>query len=447
MKRYDESPLTGQALYTVTPETLDELCAVVRTAAQEHQPVQCIGGATNFVGSAVPQQAAVVYTNKLNRLRQLEYIEAIDEYRLTVEAGLSIGDLQTILAGKQLMFDEPDETTQAALATLKATRDVYFFPPDPSEGGATLGGVLAASSGGSSAYYYGQSKDYFVRATYVDYTGAVHEVYTGSDATDIDLLYGSEGQNGIIYDVTIRLLKAPATAWATLIHFERFADLLNFKKGIQSLTPSDETQIVAFDFFSYETVRRTIELGSTFPAFKRMSAYAGSGCYSAFMEIVGPDEERVVDLLSEILMCASEHTELAEEAIAATGPSEVKQMKELWHSCIEGMNHQVIVTTDAEFEPDLILHVSGSDAALLKVYELLEMAESMNLFMLGHIGSGDFFLRIMPDSGERPVITGFYQKLLEQAASLGLRPSGEFGNGILKRRQNKVLMPDGRDDS
>jgi FAD/FMN-containing dehydrogenase len=275
MKRYDESPLTGQALYTVTPATSDELCAAVRTAAQAVQPVRCIGGATNFVGSAVPQQAAVIYTTKLNRLLQLEYIEAADEYHLTAEAGLSIGDLQAILAGKQLMFDDPDEKTQAALATLKADRGVYFFPPDPSEGGATLGGVLAASSGGSSAYAYGQSKDYFVRATYVDYAGAVHRTDSGSTPADraeaIHLLYGSEGQQGIICDVTIRLLRAPATVWSTLIHFDHFADLLNFKQAVRDLTPPESTGIVAFDFFSHDTVRRTIELGSTFPAFKRMS--------------------------------------------------------------------------------------------------------------------------------------------------------------------------------
>ncbi len=447
MKRYDESPLMGTEISTKIPISTQELKQMIAEANCSDHAITCLGSATNFVGSAVPDGSIVIRTEKLNALKHLKYIQDKDEFLLTVGAGITIDDLDAMLMSKNLHFDQPDEETLAAYDIYVASQHSYHFPPDPSEGSATLGGIFSAPSNGSSSYYYGRGERYFVNAVLIDYLGERHVISMDKNNVQnqsasissftINDLYGSEAKFGIIAELTIRLLKRPALKWSTLINFETFVHLINFKKELKQLEDNNGARIIAFNFFDNMTIQRTIDLSQVFPLFAQMTAYKGDGKYAAYLEIEGEDEDSIVDLLSEILMLADMHSSFAESAVAATSSSEVKQMRALWHTCIEGMNYQIVRSEDRHFSAEHIMHVIGEDDELTHFYNSFSkeaLEKEIRFFSLGHIGVGDLFLRIMPDSGDGKIIVPFYEKYAELSQTLSMEPSLEFGIGQLKRK-------------
>ena len=115
------------------PGSTEEVAAVVRECAAAGVPIVPQGGNTGLVGGAVPFGGIVLSLARLDRIRELDAVNAT----LTAEAGCI---LQTVRAAA-------------------SDADLLFPLWLPSEGSCRIGGNLATNAGGANTLRYGNARD------------------------------------------------------------------------------------------------------------------------------------------------------------------------------------------------------------------------------------------------------------------------------------------------
>lgn len=179
---------------TITPADEAAVVAVVRNAAAKRTPVYPIGGATELHCGARPTQPGIgLQTCRLNSV--LDY--PADDMTITVEAGLTIAELQRQLAAQR-----------------------QWLPVDvPRPDRATVGGVVATCPSGPRRYAYGTIRDYVLGIRAVNGRGTVFSgggrvVKNAAGYNMNRLLVGSLGALGVITQVTLMVRPLPeASAW------------------------------------------------------------------------------------------------------------------------------------------------------------------------------------------------------------------------------------------
>ena len=187
----------------VFPANAVEIAGVLRLARTHAVPVVVRGNGTGLSGGSVPVPGGVVLC-----VTRLDRILELDQRNLTllVEAGVTT----------QRIFDT------AATAGL-------FYPPDPgSMKISTIGGNVAENSGGLRGLKYGVTRDYVMGLEVVLADGTV--CWLGSKCVkDVagynlrDLFIGSEGTLGVVTQVLLRLLPAPAARQTLLATYPTMA--------------------------------------------------------------------------------------------------------------------------------------------------------------------------------------------------------------------------------
>lgn len=201
MRAYESDGLAAYRqlpLAVVLPSTTEEVAAVMRYCHEQRIPVLGRGAGTSLAGGAMPTADGVVLgLMKLNAVLHLDF----DNRTATVQAGV------TNIA-----------VTQAC------EHEGFFYAPDPSSQLAcSIGGNVANNAGGAHCLKYGVTTNNLLGVTMVTAEGEIVELGGKHlDAPGLDLLglvCGSEGQLGIVTEVTVRILKAPAGARPMLLGF------------------------------------------------------------------------------------------------------------------------------------------------------------------------------------------------------------------------------------
>jgi glycolate oxidase len=186
-------------LAVVLPRTTQEVAAVLAYCREAHVPVVPRGAGTSLCGGAIPQEDAVVIgMMRMSRILSIDYTNRCAR----VQAGV----------------------TNLAI-TGAVSEQGFFYAPDPSSQLAcTIGGNVGMNSGGAHCLKYGVTTNNILGLTMVLLDGTVVEL--GGDHLDADgydllgLMIGSEGQLGIVTEVTVRILRSPLGARPVLFGFE-----------------------------------------------------------------------------------------------------------------------------------------------------------------------------------------------------------------------------------
>jgi glycolate oxidase FAD binding subunit len=188
----------------VCPETAKELVAwMVANHAGSKRVVRPLGGGTSPVWSSPPVEGACLLgTSRFRRV--LEY--PARDMTITVEAGMTIDELQQVLAteGQRLPLDVPHREH------------------------ATLGGVLATNTSGSRRYGLGTIRDSLIGVSACDAQGRLFKsggrVVKNVAGYDLcKMLIGSEGSLAIVTQATLKVLPLPQSAgavWVPLVSLE-----------------------------------------------------------------------------------------------------------------------------------------------------------------------------------------------------------------------------------
>jgi glycolate oxidase len=182
----------------VLPESEAHVIAIARFCSGEGIRMIPRGAGTSLAGGALPMEDAVVVgMMRMNAIREINYA---DRYAVVQPGVTNIGITQAVAdAG-------------------------YFYAPDPSSQLACMiGGNVAMNSGGAHCLKYGVTANNLLGLRLVTVEGEVLSIGgTYMDAAGYDwlgLITGSEGQLGILTEVTVRILHSPEGARAMLAGF------------------------------------------------------------------------------------------------------------------------------------------------------------------------------------------------------------------------------------
>src|SRR5213078_2096467 len=129
----DASGLKGYAERVLVPSGESAVAAALREASAAGIPVTIAGAGTGVTGARVPFGGWVLSLEKLTRLK-------IEPGRAIVGAGVLLRDVHAA-----------------------AQRTGQFYPPDPTETGASIGGTIACNASGSRSFRYGATRRWVMR--------------------------------------------------------------------------------------------------------------------------------------------------------------------------------------------------------------------------------------------------------------------------------------------
>lgn len=194
---------TSSYKLTVTPESIEQVCEVMKLASSEGWGVVPAGAGTWLdAGNPIEPADIIVSTRKLNRI--IEH-EPADLMAIT-EAGVTLEDFNNQLAINR-----------------------QWLPLDPPDDGrATIGGVVATGMGGTQQFGYGPPRRHVIGmkvvladGTLIKVGGRVVKNVAGYDLCK--LFTGSYGTLGIIAEVNFKLRPLPFETKTILAWGERGA--------------------------------------------------------------------------------------------------------------------------------------------------------------------------------------------------------------------------------
>ena len=213
----------GRAAGVVFARSERDVADLLRTGAR----VLPIGAQSSVTGGATPMGEVVLSLARMDRVLDM------GADRVRVQAGVTLAALDEALAGAGLRY-----------------------PPAPTYHGATIGGTVATNAAGAATFKYGTTRDWVEALTVVLASGDVLPIRRGehraaagrllvpasSGTTDvpvpryrlpdvpkrsagyhaapdmdlIDLFIGSEGTLGVVTEITLRVVPAPAVCFALI---------------------------------------------------------------------------------------------------------------------------------------------------------------------------------------------------------------------------------------
>jgi glycolate oxidase len=185
-------------LLTVLPGNTAQVSRVLRYCSERKLKVVPRGAGTSLSGGALPLADGILLgLAKFNRILEIDF-------------------------ANRCVVAQPGVTNLAI--THAVQHEGFYYAPDPSSQIAcTIGGNVAENSGGVHCLKYGVTTNNVLGLEIVLIDGTVVRLggkHLDSEGYDLlGLLNGSEGLLGVITEVTVRILKKPATARALLIGF------------------------------------------------------------------------------------------------------------------------------------------------------------------------------------------------------------------------------------
>ena len=190
----------------VRPGSTAEVAEVVRWANEHTVPVVPYGGGTGVMGSVVPAHGGLVLD-----MKRMNRVLDVDAVSLTarVEAGIVLGDLETVLAQQGLMIGH----------------DPYSVPI------ATVAGTISTNGVGYRACAHGPMGEQVVGLEAVLPDGRVVEtrdIPKYSSGPNLNHLFiGAEGTFGVITRATIRIFRLPESSRFASVGFDTFEEGFN----------------------------------------------------------------------------------------------------------------------------------------------------------------------------------------------------------------------------
>ena len=387
---YDEASLPEVVVY---PETTEEVRRVVAYAFEHGISVTPVGANSSLEGHTVPVQGGI----SLSLARMNRILEVRPEDLLVV-------------AQPAVTYPE---------VNARVGRHGLFFPIDPGAY-ASLGGMVATNASGTAAVRYGVTADYVLGLEVVTPTGEV--IRTGSRARKSSsgynltrLFCGAEGTLGVVTEVTLRLTGLPEAASAARVPFADAASATGFVTSlIQAGLPVARCELI--DPLSIRAV----------------NAYKGTDYpeeMTVFLEFHGNPAGIAADAaLAEEL--AREHGSSAFDS--SSDPDERAKLWDARHS----MYYAAVAANPGKRSvvTDVAVPISKLPEAVTEALESCKR-ESLDTYLVGHVGDGNFHLSIFFDKGDAEALKRIERvssKMTERALHAGGTSTGEHGVGVRK---------------
>ncbi|RKU28272.1 hypothetical protein C6497_09815 [Candidatus Poribacteria bacterium] len=227
----------------IIPSSTQEMENIVCYATKNNLSVIPSGSGTKLgIGNLAEKTDLVLSTHRLNKV--LEYEPA--DLTVTVEAGIRLRDLQTVLAEHK-----------------------QFLPLDPPYGDrCTIGGIISSNSSGSLRYQYGTARNLVLGMKVMHPKGIVvksgGKVVKNVAGYDINKLYiGAFGTLGIITEATLKLAPLPAHTAILVSQFEHIGEAVISGRKIASsqILPNYVNLLSKFSYQDLSSNKPTLLIG------------------------------------------------------------------------------------------------------------------------------------------------------------------------------------------
>ncbi len=185
-------------MLVVLPGTVEQVARILRYCHDNDIKVVPRGGGTSLSGGSLPLADGIVLAmGKFNRVLEIDF----DNRCVVVQPGV----------------------TNLGISNAVQHAGFYYAPDPSSQIACSIGGNVAENAGGVHCLKYGLTANNLLGIEMVLMTGEVIRLggkHLDSDGYDLmGVMTGSEGLLGVITEVTVRILRKPATARALLLGF------------------------------------------------------------------------------------------------------------------------------------------------------------------------------------------------------------------------------------
>ena len=437
----DTSNIKGNADLLYLPKNKDEVSFALREAVDKRIPLTFSSGRTGTTGGCVPYEGAVISSDNLNRVIDIDPKQGIAH----LEAGVSLEALE-------------NEAGKFGL-TLKAS---------PTESLAYIGGAISTAASGVRGFGYGGIRDYVTEIKVFLTTGDIINIQRGSifshlrrfdfqhqgknfkfnlptynlplvksqagyfirDNMDlIDLFIGSEGTLGFIGACKVLLQKKPFNIFDGLLFFQKEREALDFAAKIKELKKKGFLKPTSLEFFDKNSLKLLGDKYSFIPE-------SESAVY--FEQDVKDETEN--DLLLDRWQDLMEKSNaLMDKSIFADTPALRKKIFEFRHSLPQMINEFLRQNRQVKVATDISVLDSKFDQ-MYRFYKEIAEESGVNYVNFGHIGESHLHFNFLPqDSKEFIKAKECLGIFCKKAVSLGGTVSAEHGIGKIKRPYLKIM--------
>ena len=371
----------GKAAAILFPGTTAQVSDVVRLANQHGVALVPQGGNTGLSGGATPDASGTQVILSLSRLQAVRHQDAANK-TLTVEAGVTLKQVQELADGMQLLFP----------LSLGA------------EGSATIGGNLATNAGGTGVLRYGNARDLCLGVEVVSASGEIWNGLRGlrKDNTGYDLrdlFIGSEGTLGLITAAVLKLFPKPASVMTALI---QVASPRHAFELLQLAQAKCDAALTGFEYMSAESTQVVIDhfpdvarhgaqiIGGIPGGKSTLVAMTAGRSDSVLMEISHPESESAATSMLEAVIGQAFDQGVAGDAIVAQS---IAQSSALWH--LREAITLAAAEDGAQVKLDIALPLSSLVAFIDQMNrEMLAAFPGVRLHNFGHFGDGNLHYNI-----------------------------------------------------
>lgn len=480
----DESRLANKgARYIFFPENESELASIFREMAKKDIKIVLSSARTGLVGGSVPYGGAIVSLERFNKYISLRYDSHLEEWLVRTQCGVIIRELNDCAIKKcfPAFIEAASPEMKGFLEKYEDSKDIYFYPPDPTEMGAYIGGTVATNASGARTYRYGATRNWVRLIRVMPASGETLEIPRGKYfaspngefiITDskgrettvkipnysmpitknaagifsspnmdlIDLFIGSEGILGAITEVEVALQRRKA--FISIIQFlpsdEKAVDFVIALRKEKSIRPE------FIEFYSSYALNLLREKQREDPKLIGMPAIPDYAHSAIFFDIEFDPENKKHNFstLEQIVSaCGSD----LKKSWAAYEQRDVQRFKDFRHILPETLN-SIIAERKKEIPQ---LYKLGTDFAvpnkrlkeIWRFYKSNLEKNGLEWLAFGHIGNNHFHINVLPRSlDEMKKGLSLYKEFAKKVVSLGGTISAEHGVGKIKKDFFSVMF-------
>ncbi|MBN2552351.1 MAG: FAD-binding oxidoreductase [Spirochaetales bacterium] len=492
----DESRMSGSAETISFPASQQQLQETLAGMYERGIAVTIQGARTGITGGAVPQGGHVLNFSRLNRILGMSFDGETGRFLLKVQPGLLLAELNEALRTAQIDSEGWTRESKDALRSF-SQGGAFFFPPDPTETGASIGGMASTNASGACSFLYGPTRRYIraLRLFLADGTGlslrrntvaadgrkfrmvcdsgrvlegelpgyrlprvknaAGYYVEDGMDL--LDLFIGSEGTLGVLAELELEILPRAPHTWGLMVFLSgeeaavAFVDSLRQAQGAaagggkslpsgaggDSATGADAA-LAAIEYFDGPGLRLLEKQRRENPAFAGLPEIPPEYEAAVYLEYNGLEEEAVENRVMEMAEHLGESGGSEDATWMATTSQELARLKEFRHALPEAVN--LLIDERRRTYPQLTklgtdMAVPNAElASMIRRYRTDLGEAGLEAVKFGHIGDNHVHVNILPRNPE-DYERGkeLYAAWAEHVVAKGGTVSAEHGIGKLKR--------------
>ena len=466
----DESRSVGHAEHIAFPHTEEEIRAVLQSCFAAGERITVQGARTGLAAAAVPDGGCVVNMSRMNRVLSMRREDG--SYRLTVQPGLVLSELNKMLGAKRFDTTGWDEESKQAYADFCKDGE-FFFSPDPTENSATIGGMVQCNASGARSYRYGATRPHITRVRMVLADGRIVDLRRGSvyakgydaafpctdgsvieakiptykmpdtknasgyfaakDMDLIDMLIGSDGTLGVLSEIELALLPRPQLIWGVSMLFEDEQSSLQFVDRVRG-SVEGIASIEFFDSGALDVLREQKRRSAAFSGLPEIAPFVSTVVYT---ELHCDSEEQALERLFAVGAAFTAVGGREENSWVARDQRDLDRLLFFRHAVPESVNMQI----DLRRQTDPTITKVGSDMSVpnahlfdvVKLYRDTLKECALQSAAWGHVGNNHLHVNVLPNNAdEYHRAKELFKRWAAIVTEMGGAVSAEHGVGKLK---------------